>query len=724
MKSSKKIKPPSKAKIKGYKLGGQLEGKDDQVNAVAGATGDLALLGGGALAASNQADDQGMLNVKKSTGAGALTGAGTGLKMGAGIGTALGGPVGTVIGGAIGATAGAGIGAVTGNRRAKKQNEQTQQEIDDLEALKAEQELAAKRGLAVNTALTQRNLENYKDGGKIEGKGTAKSDSIKAKVKENSFVVPAENGKVAEEIREKLLKAPKSKKANLKQSGGEEVKLSDGEHLFTPEETAELMAMGIDLNKLAPEARHELDEHMKCGGTVKGYKAGGSVADDGGIEDYDKYLSEKKKELDARKLELEKSIAQKNKTEAERKKLESEKIAHDAATERLNESIKDYEKEKAKYEKLNVILKTDKYLDEETKISRLDEQMTNLNKAKKRIDERASVFPSASKTKAVVKPEDFVTKKTEPTLKLSANEIKPTVSESVKIVEKPNGEVEVVEKPTEKKGISAPKITPTPSAKTSAPTVEPVEQLTAIQPKPQATEPIVAVNPNTGLAASTAPITTPPTITTDPPSASTDWGKVASTGLSALTQYGIPMAQTAIGLNALNKAGKRPVDVIDQDYLATIGTQRGIVDRANKQALFGLSAEENAMLEQKNQAETNAQRFAARNYSGGSAAAALNNERAATNEAYGRGLAAKTLNRNLMMDKQRYADSKQTELNNLNADKADRSRRLFTDTLTGWNQTQMAGAGLVNSGITNLTSADRYRQELEAARLRNEKYGR
>src|SRR6478609_2655626 len=88
------------------------------------------------------------------------------------------------------------------------------------------------------------------NGGKIVGKGTGKSDSIDAKVEANSFVVPVENAPIAEEIRKKFLKAPKIKKANLNQDKGEEVKLSNGEHLFTPKEDEKLEAMGIDLDVL------------------------------------------------------------------------------------------------------------------------------------------------------------------------------------------------------------------------------------------------------------------------------------------------------------------------------------------------------------------------------------------------------------------------------------------------------------------------------------------
>lgn len=104
------------------------------------------------------------------------------------------------------------------------------------------------------------------DGGEITGKGTGKSDSINAKVEANSFVIPAENAPIAEEIRKKFLKVPK-KKANLNQDKGEEVKLSNGEHLFTPKEDEKLEAMGIDLDVLAPNA--EEGKRFDNGGKIK-----------------------------------------------------------------------------------------------------------------------------------------------------------------------------------------------------------------------------------------------------------------------------------------------------------------------------------------------------------------------------------------------------------------------------------------------------------------------
>lgn len=100
-------------------------------------------------------------------------------------------------------------------------------------------------------------MDEYALGGIISGKGTAKSDSIKASVPEGSFVVPAENAHIAEMLRKHFLSKKKGK-ADLKE-GGIPVKLSDGEHLFTPDEVKELTDAGIDLNELAPKAKNTLN---------------------------------------------------------------------------------------------------------------------------------------------------------------------------------------------------------------------------------------------------------------------------------------------------------------------------------------------------------------------------------------------------------------------------------------------------------------------------------
>ncbi len=164
--------------------------------------------------------------------------------------------------------------------------------------------------------------------------------------------------------------------------------------------------------------------------------------------------------------------------------------------------------------------------------------------------------------------------------------------------------------------------------------------------------------------------------------------------------YGLPLAQAGIGIKNLLNAGKRPVDKIDPAYNAS-------VERAIGDSRFGFSPEEKFALDQQNQGLTNSQRYNARNLSGGSAANALANERAAINSSYGRGLETTIRGKEIQQEKKRYADS-------LVADRQEKSRRLFGDTMNAWQQNQQAGAGLLNAGINNLVGASRYNAEKAA----------
>lgn len=116
-------------------------------------------------------------------------------------------------------------------------------------------------------------IKGYVKGGKIIGPGTGKSDSIPAKVEDGGFIVPAENAHLAEQLRAEYF-GNAGKKAPLK-SGNTKVKLSNGEHYFTAEEKAHLLAQGINLDALAPEADH----------TATGKKKGGEVDEEAIGED-------------------------------------------------------------------------------------------------------------------------------------------------------------------------------------------------------------------------------------------------------------------------------------------------------------------------------------------------------------------------------------------------------------------------------------------------------
>lgn len=212
-----------------------------------------------------------------------LSGAGKGAE----IGTAIAPGIGT----AIGAGAGALIGAALKSEKEKLREEKKKKESELLnqinqsigkdkwataEAMTTGNDLITPGGVyALATDKAKKAVQDqinkeYKarglaSGGKIEGPGTSKSDSIPAKLENNGFVVPAENAKIAEELRKMFL--GENKKAPLK-SGNTKVKVSDGEHYFTPEEVKILTENGVDLDQLAPDADNKLLQGLSNGGEI------------------------------------------------------------------------------------------------------------------------------------------------------------------------------------------------------------------------------------------------------------------------------------------------------------------------------------------------------------------------------------------------------------------------------------------------------------------------
>ncbi len=637
-------------------------GTNSNFNNYGGLASQAADVGAGALGAAslntmsnNIPNSHGVVDVKKSRNAGIQGGAATGLKIGSTIGTFAGGPLGTAIGGAAGAGIGALVGGIGAKRKAEANNKTAEADFQASEAERIAAEQKAKKEAFFNANFSNnmsRELTNryagYADGGLIKGAGTGKSDDIKAIVKKDSFVVPAENKKIAEEVRVKILKAPSTKKANLNQNGGEPVKLSNGEHLFTPEEAEKIESeLGEEfLEALAPNA--DESENKSKGGRLSAEKAR-IMLHDGVIrgkpitEQQRKYFGYVANKKDGGKIE---GYADGGKTKPKSKNL------LDAAN---HMNYKPPYSTKGSNVKIEPQAKSDR-----------------LGKA-----------PSA---KTVNKS------KTEPSYKTSDGPF-------------------------------------------SQSTLRNIENDTSLPPTEES--PLLASK--TGLVSTLqSPSLTNDSLssTTPAPSATNDLATTLSSGLGAVKDYGLPALQTYMGLKQLQGLGKRPVDKIDPDYLAGIATSRGVVDRANgiadrasADARYGYSPEELASLNMQNNNATSAGRFAARNYSGGSAGNAFNMERTALNDSFDRGLAAKIGDRNLRFQKQQYADnrrgyadSKNSELNNLLQDKADRSRMLFGDTMNSFMQNQSAGQELVGAGLRNLVSAGRYRDELEANKQRDLKY--
>lgn len=105
--------------------------------------------------------------------------------------------------------------------------------------------------------------------GEIKGPGTAKSDSIKAKVEPQSFIVPAEHSHIVKMLDKTFpFEEQKTKDADVHQDGETRVNLSDGEMLISPEKKAFWESHGVNVNALAPNAKNTSGK--KDGGYAEG----------------------------------------------------------------------------------------------------------------------------------------------------------------------------------------------------------------------------------------------------------------------------------------------------------------------------------------------------------------------------------------------------------------------------------------------------------------------
>lgn len=193
-----------------------------------------------------------------------------------------------------------------------------------------------------------------------------------------------------------------------------------------------------------------------------------------------------------------------------------------------------------------------------------------------------------------------------------------------------------------------------------------------------------------------------------------DWGQAID--------YGIPLIQAGLGAAYLKKAGARPVDQLDPDYLNSISTAQGNVALAQANAKYGFTPEEQTQINNQNQNLTNAGNYAARNFSGGSSGNAFNLTRANLNDAANRNLNTAVQNRNLMFQKQGIANDRQQYLDSLIGNKVNMSNRLFNLKLDAWQQQQQTGAGLIASAAQNALGARQWNQELQASKDRSAMY--
>jgi hypothetical protein len=562
-------------------------------------------------------------------------------------------------------------------------------------------------------------VKGYSNGGQVKGQGGPKEDKVMAKVEEDSFIVPEENKEIAQGLRAKLLQTPPKKEANLNQKGGIKVKLSNGEHVFTPEEKQELLRRGVNVDLLAPKAENKVEVEkeyvkfpkivgMKDGGKVKGYAEGGDVVDP---------------KLEKSKIALEEALI---------KKLEAEKArkATDAEKARVKEEVKKslIEDRKSKELKLAQELK-----DANTKLKALEKAYTDYSEAKSKpmTETEKKIGLQIEKDPAKIRSDkkkilDDIEKAQKEALSIKKNY--DFVRDDKNYVDGffPKSSVKAPK-------IDAKKVTPDAPAKTDVKAVTPTEATAASQSTagtqggkagvsktkpvggaPEVMESVTVTDLGDKDIINTKELVSQPKIA-EQATVNADAGKRKGildripTDVDPTLFLG-PM-QTYLGSKML-RGEKRPVfkPELDPRYNAA-------VERAQQEAKFGLTPEQRFLAEQNIENIKNDALAQGVNLSGGSGVQAYNLNRSALNDAWKNKLGLKQADLDARINKQRYAD--QMVADRANIVRGDR-RQSFEDAMMGFQQRQKSGSELLGAGLSNMIGSYRFNKDLQEQRRRND----
>jgi hypothetical protein len=269
-------------------------------------------------------------------------------------------------------------------------------------------------------------------------------------------------------------------------------------------------------------------------------------------------------------------------------------------------------------------------------------------------------------------------------------------------------EVNSTAKPATKQSIKAPKVASKSSY--TPPSAEPKPEDEIIVPvKETVVEDTVSADNAKKLADSAfaADATNNPALKTNPKQKKgiADYlGNIDPTSL-------VGPAQTIMGFNSLRDE-KRP---IDDSKLDPIYNQS--VNRAIKDAEYGLTAENKFLMNEAQNNAINDSRYSARNFAGGNAGTAFNQERQAINSGLAAKLGLRVADQDLRMQKQQYADA---QIANRAQIEDARRRRQFSDAMGAYQQKQEAGSELIGAGLANTIGAYRYNKELTEQKRRND----
>lgn len=458
------------------------------------------------------------------------------------------------------------------------------------------------------------------------------------------------------------------KKAKLNQGGGVGVRLSDGEHLFSPEEAEYLRNMvGINLDALAPKAKKQTNQFAEGGGvgdkTIKE------------AEDLIKALAEEKAKVE----KMSKKIEDRDDKEGKDSAVNQKKKQEEQTLLQMENNIKNIVtriKSQQRGYKGGALEKSDK--------ENLAKLVDSYKKSRSDFDGRYSGKSVTGK----VNPDsgkDWTTSDAPSSVsgydkRKAATPVGTTVEQSAQAIKPNKVAAASVAKPAKRPAL----VDEVVKKATTSVASEPEYDFMAENDR------VMNVNPNQ-IPRESAPASTENTPTaidiavTDSVKAN-PFGNIDTGDILGLTQVGI-------GVGSLLSDGERPVDKLSPEYL-------DVVNRATQDAVYGFDPANRAAYERNIESARLGGVNLASQLAGGDAGRALANARAFTNQYSGNMLDFLAADNELKMQKRKYADT-------LVRDKVEQQRRLFEDKLNAFNVNQEAGASTLAAGITSLQNAQR-----------------
>jgi hypothetical protein len=217
---------------------------------------------------------------------------------GAAAGTAIMPGLGTIIGAGVGLV-GSGLKNILGSKKRQAERAEAKDEWSSNwlnSSVKGLSTQSYKNG-GMKPLMTNM-PKSMAQGGRITGAGGPKEDKITKKIEDGSFIVPTENGEKALELGRQYLGWEDGENAN-RNYPGTEVKVSDGEVLFTPEEVSILSYNGVDVDSLAPNSNEKLEKGMATGGYKYNNASGTYEWDETAAGDDPGYGSDTKTEVNS-----------------------------------------------------------------------------------------------------------------------------------------------------------------------------------------------------------------------------------------------------------------------------------------------------------------------------------------------------------------------------------------------------------------------------------------